>query len=59
MRNHLSALSSAILSERGKTDMTLKTFFWIICGAIWGFIILAAIGTAVINRIRNRDKNGE
>lgn len=39
--------------------MSLKTIFWIICGVIWGFIILAAVGIAVTNRIRNRDKHNE
>lgn len=31
----------------------------IVCVVVWAVLILGAIGIAVFNRIRNRDKHGE
>ncbi len=36
--------------------MIFKTT-WIICGIIWAVVIFGALGLAVFNRIRNRDKD--
>lgn len=37
--------------------MSAMTIAWIVCGVIWGVVILGAVGVAVFNRIRNRDKH--
>lgn len=39
--------------------MSITTIFWIVCGIVWGVVIFGALGLAVFNRIRNRDKHGE
>lgn len=39
--------------------MSITTIFWIACAVIWGVVIFGALGLAIFNRIRNRDKHGE
>lgn len=35
---------------------TVKTVTWIICGVIWGIVILGTVGLIIVNRIRNRKR---
>lgn len=39
--------------------MRLSTIMWIVCGIIWGIVILGAVGLIIVNRIRNRKRKDD
>ena len=39
--------------------MSLSTIMWVICGGIWGVVIVGAVGLIIVNRIRNRERKGD
>lgn len=39
--------------------MSLSTIMWMVCGGIWGFVIIGAVALIIVNRIRNRERKGD
>ena len=39
--------------------MNLSKIMWIICGGIWGLVIVGAVLLLIVNRIRNRERKGD
>ena len=40
--------------ETGGNTMDFMTVSWIICGAVWGLLILALVVLRIVNKIRGR-----
>ncbi|MDD6811688.1 MAG: hypothetical protein PUD93_07485 [Lachnospiraceae bacterium] len=38
------------------TTLSLMSSMWIVCGIVWGLLILFVIGAIAFNRYRNREK---
>lgn len=36
--------------------MSLSTIMWVVCGVIWGIVIVGAVLLFIVNRIRNRER---
>ena len=34
--------------------MDWMKIMWIVCGVVWGLVIVFAVGLRIVNRIRNR-----
>lgn len=39
--------------------MNLTTIMWIVCGGIWGVVIVGAVALIIVNRIRNRERKDD
>lgn len=39
--------------------MNLLMIMWIVCGVIWGLVIVGAVVLVVVNRIRNRQRKDD
>lgn len=38
------------------TTLSLMSSMWIVCGIVWGLLILFVVGAIAFNRYRNREK---